>query len=64
MAIPVGLVVWAIAAFQGHEELAKDVFMLLVILGPFGLFLRCYAYYINRVFGNETGVEDQAEEES
>jgi hypothetical protein len=64
VAIPVGLVVWAIAAFQGHEELARDVFMLLVILGPFGLFLRFYAYYVNRVLGNETGVEDQAEEES
>ena len=63
VAIPVGLVVWAIAAFQGHEELARDVFMLLVILGPFGLFLRFYAFYVNRVW-NETGVEDQAEEES
>ena len=63
LAIPVGLVVWAVAAFQGHEALARDVFMLLVILGPLGLFLRFYAYYVNQVW-NEKGAEDQAEEES
>ena len=64
MAIPLGLAVWAIAAWQGNEGLAKDVFMMLVILGPLGLFLRFYAYYVSRVFEIETGDEAEAEEES
>ena len=64
MAIPLGLAVWAIAAWQGNEGLAKDVFMMLVTLGPLGLFLRFYAYYVKRVVEIETGDEAEAEEES
>jgi len=64
VAIPVGLVVWAIAAWQGNEGLAENAFLMLVILGPFGLFLRCYGYYVKRVLEIETGDEAEVEEES
>ena len=64
LAIPVGLVVWAIAAWQGNEGLAENAFLMLVILGPFGLFLRCYGYYVKRVLEIETGDEAEVEEES
>ena len=64
VAIPVGLVVWAIAAWQGHEGLAENAFWMLVCLGPLGLFLRCYGYFVKRVLEIETGDEDETEEES
>ena len=67
LVIPVGLVAWAISAWQGNEELADFAFWMLVVVAPLGLFLRFYVWaIINRHFpADEAAAEKaQAEEES
>ena len=59
--IPLGLAVWAIAAWQGNEGLAEDALIMLVVVAPLGLMLRFYVWAINlRLKADEA----QAEEES
>jgi hypothetical protein len=66
LVIPVGLVAWAISAWQDNEELAAFAFLMLVIVAPLGLFLRFYVWAINLQFkADEAAAEKaQAEEES
>jgi hypothetical protein len=65
VAIPLGLAVWAIAAWQGNEGLAEDALIMLVVVAPLGLMLRFYVWAINlRLKADEAAEEAQAEEES
>ena len=56
IAIPVGLVVWAVATKMGDGKLAHDAIMLLVFVTPVGLTLRFYIWAItlrDRMEGHE-----------
>lgn len=46
VAIPVGLAVWAVAAWQGNGELAQNALLIVIFLVPLGLMLRFYVWAI------------------
>lgn len=46
VAIPVGLAVWGVAAWQGNGELAQNAMLMIIFLTPLGLMLRFYVWAI------------------
>jgi hypothetical protein len=46
VAIPVGLAVWAVAAWQGNGELAENALMMVLVVAPLGLMLRFYVWAV------------------